>query len=140
MPAQKSQVRAAREFDEGQANSPHSDLICADSDRRGIALRSGGGDDVVLVYAVAADADCAHQHSVLVQRDAARKNLCPVRKFRYLCAWHTHSAESRQQVRLNQIKLKADVEDAPFRKACAEGAWLCVVDAVWEERAMKETD
>src|SRR5256885_6040272 len=69
------QVRAAREFDEGQARAADDYLVGAYGGGRFVAVAAGGGDDVVLVYAVAADADAADQLAVLVERDAARKDL-----------------------------------------------------------------
>ena len=50
-------------------------------------------------------------------------------------------AEQRSlQVGLNQIELKADVEDAPFWNRARERARRSIVDAVREERAMQESD
>src|SRR6266550_5525414 len=74
------EIRAAREFQEGQAHAPYEYLIGADRRRGRISVTAGRRNYVILVHAIAADADAAYQDSVLVKRDAARKNLNPVRQ------------------------------------------------------------
>src|SRR5262249_25598932 len=68
-------VRMAREFDVRQPHAAYQQLICANGRRRLEAESAGGADDVVLIDAVAADADSAHQSAVFEERGAAREDL-----------------------------------------------------------------
>src|SRR5919206_74692 len=69
------------------------DTFGDDGRGRFVPVAAGGGDDVVLVHAVAADADAADQLAVLVERDAARKDLDAVRDVRYRGAGHVRPAQ-----------------------------------------------
>src|SRR5262245_62549846 len=70
----------ARVFDIRQPHAAYQQLICANGRRRVVAESAGGGDEVVLINAVAADADCAHQNAVFVECGAAREDLKAVRQ------------------------------------------------------------
>src|SRR5437868_946866 len=117
-----SQVRTARELEEGEAGATDDDLVGADGGGRLEAVGAGRGDEVVLVYAVAADADGADQFAVLVERHAAREYLNAVRQIRDRRAAHVGATERREQVRLDEVELEAIIEDAPLRDLAAERA------------------
>ncbi len=63
-----------------EVRQPHvfvDDLIGLNVGRRFESGRAGGGDEIVLIHAVAAHAQAAHQHAVLVERQASRgKTRC----------------------------------------------------------------
>src|SRR2546421_8105583 len=99
------QVRAARELHEREARAADDYLVGAYGGRRFEAVAPGGGDDVVLINAVAADADAADELAVLVDGDAARKDLDAVRDVRNRRAAHVRAADGREQVRLDEVNL-----------------------------------
>ena len=63
--------RIAREFQVRQANGVDDDLIGVDVCRSFEAFGSGAGDVVVLIHAIAAHAQSAHENAVLIERQAA---------------------------------------------------------------------
>src|ERR1044072_6667857 len=103
------------------------------------AVGAGRGDEVVLVYAVAADADGADQLAVLIERHAAREDLEAVRQGRNGWAVHRRAADGREQVRPDEVELQPVVEDAPLRDFAAEGAGRIRVQAVRIEGARERT-
>src|SRR5215207_9201713 len=129
------QVRAARELEEGEARAADDYLVGADGGGRLVAVGAGRGDEVVLVNAVAADADGADQLAVLVERHAAREDLDAVRHVRYRRAAHVRAADGREQVRPDEVELEPVVEDAPLRYLAAEGAGRVRVQPVRVEGA-----
>ena len=65
----------ARVFDIRQPHAAYQQLICANGWRRIETESAGGGDEVVLINAVAADADRANQNAVFEERGTAREDL-----------------------------------------------------------------
>ena len=65
--------RILRELEIRQPDALIDDLIGVDVGGRFEAGSAGGGDEIVLIDAVAADAEAAHQHAVLIQRQRAGK-------------------------------------------------------------------
>src|SRR5713226_4780108 len=61
----------AREFEVRQADVLHGDLIGADGERSFEAFCAAAGDEIVLVHAVAADAEAADERAVAIQSGAA---------------------------------------------------------------------
>src|SRR5215213_6612581 len=128
-------VGAARELEEGQARAADDDLVGTDGGGRREAVGAGRGDEVVLVYAVAADADGADQLAVLVERHAAREDLDAVRQIRYRGAARDRAGERREQVRADEVELQPVVEDAPLRYLAAERPGRVRVETVGVEGA-----
>src|SRR5690348_17850385 len=56
-----------------QTHATYEDLIGTNACGRRKNIRAGGADQVVLVYAVAADPDRAHEQTVFIKRHAAGK-------------------------------------------------------------------
>src|SRR5919205_761844 len=129
------EVRAARELEEGEARAADDELVGADGGGGLEALCARRGDEVVLVNAVAADADGPDQLAVLVERHAAGEDLDAVRDVRYRGAAHVRAAQRREQVRADEVNLQPVVEDAPLRNLAAEGAGRVRVEAVRVEGA-----
>src|SRR5437016_9287116 len=73
-------VRTAREFQKRQAHPADENLIGTDCGRRREAVGPSTCNQIVLIHAVATDPDAADQHSILIQRHAARKNLNTIRQ------------------------------------------------------------
>ena len=82
------------------------------------------GDHVVLVHAVARDADRADQLPAAIDRHAAREDLDAVRpraRARRRCGAHAGGLRARSPTRLHElvddeVELEADVERAPLRR------------------------
>ena len=113
-------IRAARKFQERQTHAAHNYLIGADRDRRQEARATTRGNQVVLIDTIAANANRADQHAVLIKRHAAGKDLNSVRQIRNRSARRSPAAENCLQVCLDQIDLQPDVEDAPFVQFATE--------------------
>src|ERR1700755_2824524 len=96
---------AAREFKEREARAAYRNLVGAYGGGRFVAVAACGGDEVVLIDAVAADADGADEFAVLVERHAAGKDLKAVRDVRNRRAAHGGAAHRREQVRLDEVDL-----------------------------------
>ena len=64
-----------RKFDPRQSHAADKDLVGADGFGSFKAYAAGGGNNVILINTVAADAYGSNQHSVFVKRHAARKDL-----------------------------------------------------------------
>src|SRR5438132_9882413 len=94
-------VRTAREFQKRQAHPTDENLIGTDRGRGGEAVTTRSRNQIVLIHAVATDADAANQHSILVQRHAARKNLNAVGQIWNRRTWLRRAGEGREQIRLN---------------------------------------
>src|ERR1700694_751966 len=133
------QVWAARKLQVRQAHPAHKNLIRTNSDWRSGSVAAGAGDEIVLIHAVAADANRADQHAVLIQRRAARKYLNSVWQTGNRSTGRRAAAQYRLQVRLDQIKLQADVKATPLPQLTAERDGRGVINAVGEERAMQKT-
>src|SRR3989442_197137 len=131
-------VRTAREFQERQTHTTDEYLIGTDCRRGRETVTTRRRNQIVLIHAVAADADAAHQHSILVQRHAARKNLNTVRQIWNRRTWLRCAGERREQIGLNQVQLLTDIEWAPFVQRSAEGTGVRIVDSVRKERAMQK--
>src|ERR1700730_3204693 len=71
-----------RKFYVRQARVLEEILVGADRHRREEIMRAGGGDDVVLIDAVAANADGADEHTVAIKRKTAGENRDAVRQIR----------------------------------------------------------
>src|SRR2546425_12614352 len=105
-----------RELDPGQPHATHEGLIGAHILRRFKTDTARGGDDVILIYTVAADPNSADQHTVLVERHAARKDLDAIGETRN--RWHTRQgspAQGSQQRWPDERDLQAVIERAEGR-------------------------
>src|SRR2546422_11660144 len=80
-------VRAARKLQVRQTYAAYEHLIRTHCRWWSVAGAARPGDEIVLVDTVATDPNPAHQHSVLIQRRAARKYLNPV--------WQTGNGSAR---------------------------------------------
>ena len=82
--------RILRELEIRQPDALIDDLIGVDAGGRFKGRSAGGGYEIVLIDAVAADAQAAHQHAVLIQRQRAGKKhdavLIRIRRLRALRA------------------------------------------------------
>jgi len=63
----------AREFEVGEADSVDEDLVGAYADGGFEADGAAGGYEVILIDAVAADAEAAHERAVLIESDGTGK-------------------------------------------------------------------
>src|SRR5262249_13855615 len=61
-------IRVTREFDIGKTHAARRQLICANGGRGLVTNAARRRDDVILIDAVTADADCANQHTVFKER------------------------------------------------------------------------
>jgi hypothetical protein len=134
-------VRMARVFDIRQSHAAYQQLICANGRRRVVAESAGGGDEVVLINAVAADADCAHQNAVFVECGAAREDLKAVRQDRSVrnrrTIRHRSASQNDGKSRFDQRDLQSVIEWAPKSNVFRERAVRSAVDPVGEERTGK---
>src|SRR3712207_9276738 len=92
----------SRELEEREARAADDCLVGADGRGRLVAVGAGRGDEVVLVYAVAADADGPDQFAVLVERHAAREDLDAVRQVRNRGAAHVGAADRSEERRVGK--------------------------------------
>ena len=135
---QRLQIRTARKFQKRQTHTTDEYLIGTDRRRRREAVTTGSRNQIILIHAVATDADAADQHSILVERHAARKNLNTVRQVWNRRTWLRCAGEGREQIGLNQVQLQTDIERTPFIQRSAEGTGLRIVDSIRKERAMQK--
>src|SRR2546427_13126335 len=77
-----SQRRIARELGIRQAGAAENNLIRSNRGRGEEMDRARSRDEVVLVHAVAADADRADEFSVAIERKAAREDRNSIRQIR----------------------------------------------------------
>src|SRR5712692_3434499 len=75
-----SKVRTTGKLHKRQTHAAHRELIRTNADSRRVSDAAAGCDVIVLIDSVAADSDCANQFTVLVKRNAARKNLYSIRQ------------------------------------------------------------
>lgn len=68
----------ARKLHVGQARAAESELVGADRHRCEKVVCAGGGNNVVLVHAVPANADGADENAIAIRRNSARKNRDPI--------------------------------------------------------------
>src|SRR5262249_898885 len=123
-----SELRVPRQLHVGQAHAADGELVGAALGRGLEAGRARGGDQVVLVHAVAGDPDGAGQPAALVEGDAARKDGDPVAQPRL--GGHAVAGEEPS---LDEVELQPGVEDAPRPVGLRERALARVRDARWEE-------
>src|SRR5436309_9733297 len=103
-----SAIRMAREFDERQADATHEDAIRANLRRRFKSRAAHRRDDVVLIDAVAADAETADQLAAFVERHAAGKDLYAVGYRRQRRAGRRQRVRQRRRVAANAAQ---DIEE-----------------------------
>src|SRR5437667_10567088 len=131
-------IRTPRKFQERQSHTTDEYLIGTDRGGGGESVTTRSRNQIVLIHAVATDADAANQHAILVERHAARKNLNTVGQIWNRRTWLRRAGERREQIGLNQVQLLADIERTPFIKFSAEGTAGRVVDSIRKERAMQK--
>src|SRR5207247_10771428 len=135
---QRLQIRTTWKLQERQTHTTDENLIGTDRRHGREAVTTRSRNQIVLIHAIATDADAANQYSILVQRRAARKNLNTVRQIWNRRAWLRCAGERREQISLNQVQLLADVERTPFIQRSTEGTGVCIVDSIRKERAMQK--
>ncbi len=107
-------IRVPREFDVRQSHAAHKELISANGFGRFKTDAARSRDDVVLINAIAADADGADQRAIFVKRHAARENLSAVGQARNRCATrHWLASQNLNQRPSDQRGLQAGVEGTP---------------------------
>src|SRR6185436_20161577 len=99
----------AWEFDVWQSHAAHEDLIGADGVRRFKAHAAGRSNNVILVNAIAADADGTDQHAVFIERHAAGKNLCAISQGRQ---YHPWQCLARQSAHATVVQWDRTTQDA----------------------------
>ena len=133
----------------------HSDWDCAETSKtadarraqrsdpngsRAVAktIRARRGNQIVLVHAVAADADRAHQHTIFIERHAAGEDLNPVWQRRNRSARTAGPTTDARKFVLMRSSCKPDVERAPVRHRSAEWTSRSVVYPVRERTGDEE--
>src|SRR5438105_4104231 len=97
----RSTIRVARELDERQAHAAHEDAVGTNLRRRLEPCAAHRRNDVVLIDAVAADAEAADQLAAFVDRHAAGKDLYAVGDGRERRARWRQRVRERRRVAAN---------------------------------------
>src|SRR5882762_10017418 len=114
------EIRAAWKLQVRKTYATHEHLVRTHGRGWRVAAAAGSGDQIVLVHAVAADPDRAHQYAVLIKRRATRKYLNAVRQTGHGSARDGEATQRSFQIRFDQINLEAHIEDAPLVELPAE--------------------
>jgi len=88
------EIRAAGKLQKGQTHASDKYGVSADRRRRRKPVASGSGNKVVLIDAVATDANRADKGTVLIQRYAAGEDLQSVCNIRNFCLRDGAATES----------------------------------------------